>query len=102
MTIASEWVSDLVEGDDMRAYVSRPETIAQVPGVSVITPACGVNQYIQGVTDRLSRAGDVVVARHYITAWVLISSCATPVKMSRHREMPGSVHVAHGVRVPVA
>jgi Dienelactone hydrolase family len=32
--VASEWVSILVDGQDMRTYVSQPETTGKVPGVN--------------------------------------------------------------------
>jgi carboxymethylenebutenolidase len=60
--MASEWVSILVDGQDMRAYVSQLETTGKVPGVIVIMEAFGVNKHIQEVTDRLSREGYVAVA----------------------------------------
>jgi len=60
--MASEWVSILVDGKDMRAYVSQPETAAKVPGIVVIMEAFGVNKHIQEGTDRLSREGYVAVA----------------------------------------
>jgi carboxymethylenebutenolidase len=60
--VASEWVSILVDGEDMRAYISQPETAAEVPGVVVIMEAFGINKHIQDITDRLSREGYVVVA----------------------------------------
>jgi carboxymethylenebutenolidase len=60
--MASEWVSILVDGQDMRAYVSQPETAGKVPGVIVIMEAFGVNKHIQEVTDKFSREGYVVVA----------------------------------------
>jgi carboxymethylenebutenolidase len=60
--MASEWVSILVDGQDMRAYVSQPETTGKVPGVLVIMEAFGVNKHIQEVADKLSREGYVAVA----------------------------------------
>jgi carboxymethylenebutenolidase len=60
--MASEWVSILVDGQDMRAYVFQPETTAKAPGVLVIMEAFGVNKHIQEVTDKLSREGYVAVA----------------------------------------
>ncbi|MGH8068946.1 MAG: dienelactone hydrolase family protein [Candidatus Entotheonellia bacterium] len=60
--MASEWVSILVDGQDMRAYVSQPETTGKVPGVIVIMEAFGVNKHIQEVTATLSREGYVAVA----------------------------------------
>jgi len=102
MTIASEWVSDLVDGDDTRAYVSQPGTAAQVPGVSVITQACGVNRYIRGVTERLSTAGYVAVAPALYHRLGFNPLLRDPDGDPRHREMPGGVHLAPGVRVPVA
>jgi dienelactone hydrolase len=46
----------------MRGYVSQPEPPGKVPGVLVIMEAFGVNQHIQGVTDKLSMAGCAAVA----------------------------------------
>jgi carboxymethylenebutenolidase len=60
--MASEWVSVLVDGQDMRAYVSQPETTGKVPGVIVIMGAFGVNQHIQGVTATRAREGYVAAA----------------------------------------
>ena len=60
--MASEWIGILVDGRDMRAYLSRPETTGKVPGVVVITEDFGVNKHIQEVTDKLSREGYVAVA----------------------------------------
>jgi carboxymethylenebutenolidase len=60
--VASEWVSILVDGQDMRVYLSQPETTDRVPGVIVIMEAFGVNKHIQEVTDKFSRAGYVAVA----------------------------------------
>jgi carboxymethylenebutenolidase len=60
--MTAAWVSILVEGHDMCTYVSQPEGAANVPGVIVSMEACGVNQHIQEVTDRLSREGYVAVA----------------------------------------
>jgi carboxymethylenebutenolidase len=60
--MASEWVSTLVDGQDMRVYLAQPETAGQVPGVLVIMEAFGVNKHIQGVTDKLAREGYVAVA----------------------------------------
>ena len=60
--MASEWVSILVDGQDMRAYVSQPETTGKVPGVIVVMEAFGVNKHIQEVTATLAREGYVAVA----------------------------------------
>jgi carboxymethylenebutenolidase len=60
--MASEWISILVDGQDMRAYLYQPETTGEVPGVIVIMEAFGVNKHIQEVTDKLSREGYVAVA----------------------------------------
>jgi carboxymethylenebutenolidase len=60
--MASEWVSILVDGQDLRVSVSQPEGAASVPGVIVIIEACGVNKHIQAVTDNLSREGYVAAA----------------------------------------
>jgi carboxymethylenebutenolidase len=60
--MASEWVSILVDGQDMRVYLSQPETADKVPGMIVIMEAFGVNKHIQEVTDKLSRDGYVAVA----------------------------------------
>jgi carboxymethylenebutenolidase len=62
MTMASEWVSTLVDGQDMRVYLSQPETTGKVPGVLVIMEAFGVNKHTQAVTDKLAREGHVAVA----------------------------------------
>jgi carboxymethylenebutenolidase len=60
--MASEWVSILVDGQDMRVYVSQPETTGKVPAVLVIMEAFGVNKHLQEVTDKFSRASYVAVA----------------------------------------
>jgi carboxymethylenebutenolidase len=60
--MTADWVSTLIEGQDLYAYVSPPEGAANVPGVIAIIEAFGVNQHIQEVTDRLSREGYVAVA----------------------------------------
>ena len=60
--MASEWISILVDGQDMRAYLSQPETTGKVPGVIVIMEAFGVNKHIQEVTDKLSRESYVAMA----------------------------------------
>jgi carboxymethylenebutenolidase len=60
--MASEWVSILVDGQDMRAYVSQPESTGKVPGVIVVTKSFGVNKHIQEVTATLSREGYMAVA----------------------------------------
>src|SRR5918999_5390954 len=60
--MASEWVSVLVDGQDMRVYLAQPETASKAPGVLVIMEAFGVNKHIQEVTDRLAREGYVAVA----------------------------------------
>jgi carboxymethylenebutenolidase len=60
--MASEWISILVDGQDMRAHMSQPDTTGKVPGVIVVMEAFGVNKHIQAVTDRLSREGYVAVA----------------------------------------
>jgi dienelactone hydrolase len=60
--MASEWVSILVDGRDMRVYLPPPETTGQVLGVPVTMEAFGVNQYTQEVADKLAREGYVAVA----------------------------------------
>ena len=60
--MASEWISILVDGQDMSAYFSQPEATGKVPGVIVIMGAFGVNRHIQEVTDNLPRDGYVAVA----------------------------------------
>jgi carboxymethylenebutenolidase len=60
--MASEWISILVDGQDMSAYFSQPETTGKVPGVIVIMEAFGVNKHLQEVTDNPSRRGYVAVA----------------------------------------
>ena len=60
--MASEWVSTLVDGQDMRVYLSEPETTGKVPGVLVIMEAFGVNQHVQAEADKLAREGNVAVA----------------------------------------
>jgi carboxymethylenebutenolidase len=60
--MAPEWVSILVDGEDMRVYLSQPEGTGTVPGVLVIMEAFGVNKHIQEGTDKLPREGYVAVA----------------------------------------
>src|SRR5688572_20471165 len=60
--MASEWVSILVDGQDMRVYLSQPETTGKVPGVLMIMEAFGANKRIQEATDKLAREGYVAVA----------------------------------------
>jgi hypothetical protein len=66
--MASAWVGILVDGDDMRAYVSRPETAVQGPGVSVITKHA--ESISTSGTSRIDCRGKVTspLPRHYITA----------------------------------
>jgi dienelactone hydrolase len=60
--VASGWISILVDGQDMRAYASPPETTDKVPGVIIIMEAFGVNQHTQEVTATLAREGYVAAA----------------------------------------
>lgn len=60
--MASEWVSILVDGQGMRAYVSAPETSWKFPGIPVIMEALGANTHLQEVTGTLSREGYAAVA----------------------------------------
>ncbi len=60
--MASDWVSILVDGQDMRACVEQPKTTEKVPGIIVMMEALGGNQHSSEVTDRLSGEGYVVVA----------------------------------------
>jgi dienelactone hydrolase len=47
--MASEWISILVDGQDMSAYFSQPETTGKVPGVIVIMEAVGVDKRIREI-----------------------------------------------------
>jgi dienelactone hydrolase len=58
----TQWVSILVDGNDMHADMSQPEAVATVPGGGVIVEAFGVRKPIQEVTDRLFREAYAAVA----------------------------------------
>jgi dienelactone hydrolase len=58
--MASEWVSTLVDGQDMRVYLAQPGTTGQIPRLLVITEAFGVPT--GEVTDKLAREGYTAVA----------------------------------------
>jgi len=60
--MASEWISILNDGQNMRTYVLQPETMGKFPGVIVIVETSEVDKYIQEVTDKLAREGHVPVA----------------------------------------
>ena len=60
--MAGKWESLRVDGREMGAYVSQPDTGGPNPSVVVIMEAFGVNGHIESVADRLARNGYVAIA----------------------------------------
>jgi carboxymethylenebutenolidase len=58
----ARWDTVTVDGNDMRVYVSAPESAGAHPAVVVIQHAGGVDQFVRTMTDRLAEAGFVALA----------------------------------------
>ena len=58
----SRWDTVQVDGADMRCYVASPDSAGPHPVIVVIQHAGGVDQFIQGMTDRLASEGDAAIA----------------------------------------
>lgn len=65
MNITTENVSISVGGNNMPAYVARPEGSEALPSVIVWMEIFGVNSHIQEVTDRVAREGYVACAPNF-------------------------------------
>jgi carboxymethylenebutenolidase len=61
--IKTEWITlKVADGTTMRAYVARPQSMAQHVGLLVYQEAFGVNPHIRDVTERFAREGYIAVA----------------------------------------
>ena len=58
----SRWDTVQVDGADMRCYLASPDSAGPHPVVVVIQHAGGVDQFIQGMTDRFASEGYVAIA----------------------------------------
>ena len=58
----SRWDTVQVDGADMRCYVASPDSAGPHPVIVVIQHAGGVDQFIQGMTDRLASEGYAAIA----------------------------------------
>jgi dienelactone hydrolase len=67
--MAPAWISILVDGQDMRADRSQPETTGELPSAIVVLETFGVNKHIQKETDELRRAGYGAVALGLYHHW---------------------------------
>jgi len=65
MSVATENVTIAVGGDEMGAYVARPEGGDALPAVIVFMEIFGVNDHIQDVTRRVAELGYVAIAPDY-------------------------------------
>lgn len=60
--MSNRWESLKVDGREMGAYVSQPDTGGPHPGVVVIMEAFGVNGHIEAVADSIAKEGYVAIA----------------------------------------
>lgn len=64
-SLKRDWVNIDVQGQPMRAYLAKPETLGNYPAIIVLMEIFGINSHIQDVADRIAAEGYVAIAPNY-------------------------------------